>query len=524
MGDRTRPAGNTKLLGLSALSASSIATAVLTYLRFAQTTSIFGANWRTDALVVAMVFPFLVQEVVAHSFGSAFIPIYSRVMEKRGRDGAVSFVNKTISWLVLISSALVSSLWIFSDDLVRVISPSGSPELLELASSLFRILLPMVILKTSNGILSNFIKYERRFTTLAIMGVIGLGSSLLILVIVRDSIGIKILPISMLAGGIIEFCYILIQSYRSGFKVRPSISSDPYMGQLGRMAVPVVGGTLVGFFGPIADKMLASFLPESSVTAIDYANRIKNIALAVIFQPLLTFADLSFSVNAAKGNAEALLANLRKNMNVTSLILFPTASLLTVLAVPVVSVFFQRGNFTGEDSRYIGYALAFYAPWLAQFGIGSLVSRAFYAQKDSATPVVIGIIGVICNVLLNLLLVGPLGIGGLALATTVTSTGKTIYLIWSLSRKMGGLGLRLIVREQLRIFEANIVLIAGALLLMHFWSFSTEASIVTRFAQLSTYTICGVSLMLLFLNFSRSTTFEQVFSRVAAKVRERISR
>ena len=524
MAEKPRPAGNTKLLGLSALSASSIVTALLTYLRFAQTTSIFGANWRTDALVVAMVFPFLVQEVVAHSFGSAFIPIYSRVMEKRGHGGAVAFANKTISWLVLISTVMVSFLWIFSGDLVRVISPSGSPELLELASSLLRILLPMVILKTTNGILSNFIKYERRFTTLAVTGIIGLGSSLLILVTVRDTIGIRILPISMLAGGVIEFCYILIQSFRSGFKVCPSISPDPYMGQLGRMAAPVVGGTLVGFFGPIADKMLASFLPESSVTAIDYANRIKNIALAVVFQPLLTFADLSFSVNAAKGNAEALLANLRKNMNVTSLILFPTASLLTVLAVPVVSVFFQRGNFTGEDSRYIGYALAFYAPWLAQFGIGSLVSRAFYAQKDSATPVIIGIIGIVCNVLLNLLLVGPLGIGGLALATTVTSTGKTIYLIWSFSRKMGGLQLRLIVREQLRILAANVSLMAGSLLLIHLWPFSTEASILTRFSQLTAYTFCGISLMFLFLHASGSTTFAQVVSRITGKIRGRISR
>ncbi|HOP25802.1 MAG TPA: lipid II flippase MurJ [Candidatus Sabulitectum sp.] len=524
MAERPRPAGNTKLLGLSALSASSMAAALLSYFRFAETTAIFGANWRTDALVVATVFPFLVQEVVAHSFGSAFIPIYSRVMEERGRAGAVAFVNKTLSWLLLISSALVAVLWIFSDQLVRVISPSGSPELLELASALFRILLPMIILKTTNGILANFIKYERRFTTLAVTGVIGLSLSLLLLVVVRDSIGIRILPLSMLAGALIEFGYILYQSFRSGYKVDPSIAADPHVGQLGRMAMPVVGGTLVGFFGPIADKMLASFLPESSVTAIDYANRIKNIALAVIFQPLLTFADLSFSIEAAKGNEEALLSNLRKNMNLTSLILFPTAALLTVLAVPVVSVFFQRGNFTGDDARYMGYALAFYAPWLAQFGIGSLVSRAFYAQKDSATPVIIGIIGIICNVLLNLILIGPLGIGGLALATTVTSTGKTVYLIWSLSRKMGGLNLRLIIGEQFRILLANAFLVVGALLLIRFWPFSTESDIVTRFLQLAAYSSIGVLFMLVFLRVSGSSTFREISSRIAEKVRGRISR
>ncbi len=524
MAEKARPAGNSKLMGLSVLSASSVVGALLAYIRFAQITSIFGANWRTDALAIAMVFPFLVKEVVAHSFGSAFIPIYARVMEKKGHDGAVAFVNKTISWLVLTSSVLIAVLWFSSGTLVKIVSPSGSQELLELASSLLRILLPMVILGTTNGILANFIKYERRFAALALSGILGLTASLSALLVVRDGIGIRILPISMLIGGLVEFFFLLVQSFRSGFKVRPSISGDPFIGQLARMAVPVVGGTVVGFFAPIADKMLASFLPESSVTAIDYANRIKNIVLAVVFQPFLTFADLSFSAEAAKGRKDELLTVLRKNINTTSLVMFPTAVLLTILAVPVVSVFFQRGNFSGDDSRYIGYALAFYAPWLAQFGIGSMVSRVFYAQKDSATPVTIGIFGVIANVLLNLILVGPLGIGGLALATTVTSTAKTIYLIWSLSRKMGGLDLRLIVGEQIKILSANALLVAGCLVLNHLWPFSTEAPLVTRFTQLVSYTAGGAFLMVLVLHSLKSTTFSGALSRVTEKIRERISR
>jgi len=524
MTEKPRPAGNSKLLGLSALSASSVLIALLSYFRFAQITSIFGANWRTDALAIAMVFPFLVREVVAHSFGSAFIPIYSRVMEKRGHDGAVAFVNKSICWLVLTSSILVSVLWFSSGTLVRIISPTGSQELLGLSSQLLKILLPIVIIGTTNGILANFIKYERRFTALSLSGVLGLAVSLTILLVVRGGIGIRILPISVLIGSLADFIFLLTQSYRSGFKVNPSIARDPFMGQLARMAAPVVGGTFVGFLAPIADKMLASFLPVSSITAIDYANRIKNIVLAVVFQPFLIFADLSFSAEAARGKVDELLAVLRRNMNTTSLVMFPSAALLTVLAVPVVSVFFQRGNFTGEDSQYIGYALAFYAPWLAQFGIGSLVSRAFYAQKDSATPVTIGIFGVVTNVLLNLILVGPLGIGGLALATTVTSTAKTVYLTWSLSRKMGGLHLRLIVGEQLKIFSANIFLVAGSLLIIHLWPFSTETSIITRLFQLLCYAGGGVLAMTVVLLVLRSTTLARASSQVLYRIRVRISR
>ncbi len=524
MDKKTKPAGNSKFLGLSVLSVSSVFSALLSYFRFAQITAIFGANWRTDAVAIAMVFPFLVRDVVAHSFGSAFIPIYSRVMEERGHQGAVDFVNKTVSWLVLISSVLMAILWFSSGMLVKIISPSGSPELLDLSSALLRILLPLVILGTVNGIMANFIKYEKRFTTLAFAGVLGLSVSLLCLLLVKDTIGIKILPISMLIGSLAEMIFLFAQSYRSGFKIQPSIAGDSHMGDLAKMAFPVVGGTMIGFFAPIADKMLASFLPESSVTAIDYANRIKNIVLAVVFQPFLIFADLSFSAEAARGKAGELLSALRNNINISSFVMFPTAALLTVLAVPIVSVFFQRGNFTGDDSRYVGYALAFYAPWLAQFGIGSLVSRAFYAQKDSTTPVVIGVVGVIVNILLNLILVGPLGIGGLALATTLMSTSKTIYLTWSLSRKMGGLHLSLIAKEQVKILMANSVLVVTSLLLVGIWPFAVDASVATRFLQLFAYSVAGLSAMFVTLHLAKSSTLTTLVYQVAARIKKRISR
>ncbi len=520
----SRPAGDSKMMGLSALSISSILGALLAYVRFAQITSIFGANWRTDALAVAMVFPFLVREVVAHSFGSAFIPIYSRVMEQKGHSAAVAFVGRVISWIVLISVVLIAILWFTSNSLVKIISPNGSPELLQLASVLLRIFLPMIILATVNGILANFIKYEKRFIVLAVSGVIGLAVSLTVLLFVGNSMGIQIIPISTLTGGVFGFLFLLYQSTKSGFVMRATLHKDAFLVQLTRMAGPVVGGTLVGFFAPIADKMLASFLPESSVTAIDYANRIKNIALAVVFQPFLTFADLSFSIEAARGQKEQLLLVLRKNINTTSMVMLPTSVLLTILAVPVVSVFFQRGNFSSADSEYIGYALAFYAPWLAQFGIGSLISRVFYAQKDSATPVTIGIFAAITNVLLNLILVGPLGIGGLALATTVTSTAKTIYLTWSLSRKMGGLHLQKILPEQIRIFVANLTLAGITIILLKFWSFDTQASFLIRFMQLTIYTFSGVTAMIIMLFVLKSTTAKNATDRILPKIRNRIFR
>lgn len=516
-----KPKKDSKLLGFSFMSVGNAATAILAYLRFAQITAIFGANWRTDALAVAMVVPQMLKEVVSHSFGSAFIPIYSRVVANNSHRGGVDFVNKILCWILLIGLVLFGVFWFFSGAVVRLISPNGSPELLELADFLLKIGLPIIVLGPYKGILSNYIKFEKRFRVLTFAGVLNLAVSLAVIIAVRGRVGVSIMPISMLAGGIIELGYVFYHSFRSGFILKPSIAPDHYTRQLARMSGPVVLGTVVGFFAPIADKMLASFLPESSVTAIDYANRIKAIVLSVVFGPLLVFADLDFSAEAAKGKIDSLLSALRRSMNTTSLIMYPTAFLLSALAVPVVSVFFQRGNFTGEDVRYIGYALAFYAPWLAQFGIGSLVSRAFYAQKDSRTPVVIGIFGVIANVLLNLILVGPLGIGGLALATTVTSTAKTVYLTWSLSRKMGGLGLKLIFAEQMKLLLANLLAVAVCVVFANIWTFTTDAPFGTRLLQLLVFVTSGITVMTASLHITRSTSFMRIRQQVWGKLKSR---
>lgn len=524
MAERVKPARDGKLLGFSAMSVGNTVSALLAYFRFAQITAIFGANWRTDALAVAMVFPQLLREVISHSFGSAFIPIYSRVVEQKGEKQGISFVNKILCWVFIVGAGFFAVLWFSSFEVVRLISPNGSPELLRLASTLLQIVLPIIVIGPFNGILSNFIKYEKRFRILPMAGILNLSVSLGVLLLVRDQISVRIMPVSMLAGGVSELVFLLYHSWRSGFSFKPSLSADPFVGQLARMSGPVVLGTVVGFFAPVADKMLASFLPESSVTAIDYANRIKTIVLSVVFGPLLVFADLDFSAEAARGKVDSLLAALRRSMNTTSLVMYPTAFLLSAMAVPVVSVFFQRGNLTGEDARYIGYALAFYAPWLAQFGIGSLVSRAFYAQKDSRTPVVIGIFGVVTNVLLNLILVGPLGIGGLALATTVTSTAKTIYLTWSLSRKMGGLELRLIALEQAKLLFSSLLAVGTCLLLFRFWVFSTEAPFGTRLLQLVLYTASSLVVMVASLHASGSKSFARIRLEITEKVGSRLKR
>lgn len=515
---RTAPKPQGAVFGLSVLSLTNFLVAVLSYLRFAGIARLFGADWRTDAFAVALVLPFLVRDLITHSFGSTFLPIYARVVEKRGRDGAVRFVNLVITWVAIAGALLMIPLFTGSRQAVTAVSPGGSPDMLAMASIMLRILVPTVLLRALTGILSIFIQYEKRFSTLGLAGVMDLGVSTAMLFAVGTGWGVMVLPWSVTIGVAVAFVYILSCAVRSGYHPEPVLEKDPHLAQLVKMAGPVMVGTLAGFLGPVADKVLASFLMPSSITALDYADRIKNIVFTVAFAPFAVMAELSYSTKAARGEQEQLLDRFRAGLNHTSLVMFPMAALITVAALPLVSVLFQRGNFSPENARYVAYALAFYAPWLMRSGLFTLTAKAFYALRDSATPVAIGVIGLAINVLLNFILIGPLGIGGLALATTVSSTLKAFHQTWALSRKLGGLGLRSILREQLKMLSAVGVMIGVVFILRGFFPFDPDRAFPVRVLMLTIYGLSGSVAYVAALVAFRCRTLSDVAGRIRMKL------
>jgi putative peptidoglycan lipid II flippase len=506
--------------GFSLLTLGNILIAAVTYLRFAEITRIFGTTWETDAFAVALVIPMLVRQVISHTFGSSFIPIYSRVRHSGGSDAANRFVSRILSWIGVIGLSLTALLFLFSRGLVTLAGPGLGTESLDLASMLLRIMVPVIVLSSFSGILMAFLTYEKRYGIISVVRVVEITVSFLVVVSGHSVLGIRVLPASAVVSAAAVFLMSLVLAIRLRLRITPVFDPrDRDFVSLLRLGLPVIIGTMVGFLGPITDKLLASFLRETSVTAIDYANRLKNMVMVIFLSPLVTLADITFSREAAKGDTASLQREVTSLLNWTSFLMVPMAAMLTVLAVPVVSILFQRGRFSAEDSRYVGYALTYYAPWLAQFGIGAVVSRAFYSLKDSLTPVVIGIWGIVANVLLNVILVGSMGIGGLALATTATSSAKTLMLLYSLGRKLGRIGEKGLLAEQVRVFASVLVMCFVMVAAMQLVSFDTGAPLPARLLRLGLYAGTGILSCLLSLVLMRSSMLKVAAQRIRDRLR-----
>ena len=506
--------------GYSLLSAGRVATGVITYLRQAVVADIFGMSWKTDAYAVAMVLPVLLRRVVTYAFNTAFIPVYSDAHINGGRAAADRLLSRVLTWVCIVGGVTAAALVLLGSDVVSVVGPGLDGEGLLLSTRMVRILVLIVILNSANGVLDALLIYRRRYLEVTFLRNGSVLISLLTVALGSGPMGIYSLPVSVVAGPLAAFPAGIWLVVRGGSSL--SFIIDPRERSfftLVRMSGPVVVAALAGFAGPIFDKMLASYLESSSVTALEYADRIKMMVYTAILAPLVSLAGVNLSRRAAEEDIGRLKANLLSYVRWSSFISLPVTVLITALSTPLVVALFRRGSFDVEDARLVGYALAFYAPWLAQFGAGSVVNRGFYALKDSVTPVSINISAMACNVLLNFILVGPLGIGGLALATTLSSTGKTVFMFWSFRRKTGPLGARSTVLEHLRFLlgvSGMLVVILGGRLL---WPMDLEAPLGVVIIRVSAVALLASGSYLALLRVSGSTQLSSLVERVGGRLR-----
>lgn len=506
--------------GFSFLSAGNLLIALITYLRFAEIARIFGTTWMTDAVAIAMVVPLLLQQLVSTAFSLSFIPIYSRVKHEKGTEAANRLVSRIISWMCL-SGVLVLGLTLArSSFFVRIVGPGSEARIIDLASNLIRIFLPLVFLNAIEGVLQNFLNYDNRYGLVSLVRVVQVLISYLGLLIWHRELGIYVIPVSGLLGAAVSLSICGVMAFMNRLKFYLVLDPrDRDFRELLRLAMPVTIGTMTGFLGPVADKILASFMETSNVTAIDYASRIRNLVRIVLIQPVMVISTVSFSKIAARADLTRLKSELAGFIRFISYYTVPISGILVVLATPIISVLFQRGNFGPDESRLVGYALAFYSPWFAQFGIGLIMRRAFFSLKNSVVPVFLGIWAMIVNVLLNFIFFESLGIGGLALATTISSMAKTLLLAYFLRKQLGGLNWSEFLPEYLRAMAGTFVLIAYIILTAGVFPVDLGASLGSRVTALSLRVFPAVVLYVVSTALMGSTAYRKIRDSISGRFR-----
>ncbi|MFW6334236.1 MAG: murein biosynthesis integral membrane protein MurJ [Desulfosalsimonas sp.] len=427
----------------------------------------FGAGLLSDAFFVAFRIPNLLRRLFAEgTLSMAVVPVFTEYMTKYGRTEAFAMARSAVRMLSLILAVITIAGIAGAPWLVKIVAPGFSGSKLALTVTLTRIMFPYVIciclVALSMGLLNALGHFAAPALAPVFLNLAMIGSVLFISPHLETPVtGVAA---GVLAGGVIQVALQIPFLLKKGVVIwQKAALWHPGLKKIGLLMGPAVFGAAVYQINILVGTLLASLLPEGSVSYLYYADRLVQFPLGIFAISMSVAVLPGLSRQAANRDFTGLADTFAYSMNLILFITVPAMAGLIVLREPIVGLLFMRGAFDAESMRLTAYALFHYSVGLWAFsGVRILVST-FYSLQDTKTPVKIATYSIIANIAFGVILMGPLGHGGLALATSLGSMVNFVLLAGVLHRRMGGLHWKKIVVSVAKTVLCSVIM-AGMLL------------------------------------------------------------
>jgi putative peptidoglycan lipid II flippase len=246
------------------------------------------------------------------------------------------------------------------------------------------------------------------------------------------------LAVGVMVGGVLQLAMQLPFLVRMGVRLKPDFRfRHPGAKRIGMLMLPAAFGAAIYQINIFIGTILASLLPTGSVSYLYYADRIVELPLGVFAIAVGTATLPSFSDQVAQGRIEELKRTISFSLRLILFITIPATIALIGLRVPIISVLFQRGEFSAESTALTSQALLAYAAGLWAFSVIRIIVSAFYSLQDTRSPMKAAIVALIVNAVFSVSLMFPLKHGGIALATSIASAVNVGMLWVILKRRIG---------------------------------------------------------------------------------------
>ncbi len=433
--------------------------------------ALFGTGMVVDAFIVALRIPNLLRRLFAEgSLTISFIPVFTEYLANKGRRDAFELARAAFTLLTLILACVTILGIVFSPWLVRLqaFGFGGEGVKYELTVLLTRITFPYIFLISLVAFFMGILNSLRRFGAPAAapiflnVGIIGAAyflSPFLDEPIVGLAVGVVI-------GGLLQVVLQLPWIFREGLTLLPLWRPrHPAIKRISLLMLPAVFGSAVYQLNAYIGTLLASFLPEGSVSWLYYADRLVQFPLGVFAIAISTAALPSLSTQVAGKDLGRFGETLGYALRLVFFISFPSMVGLIVLGEPIISVLFERGEFGSLATTMTNKALFTYTLGLWAFSGIRVVVAGFYALQDTKTPVKVAALAFVANLVLSLLLMGPLKHAGIALALSLASGIQFCLLMALLYRRLHVPRIGPIVASAARSAFAALCMGAGILVL-----------------------------------------------------------
>lgn len=419
----------------------------------------FGSGVETDTFFVALTATSLIGSLITATIGTTFIPVLSEIETKEGKEGKNLHVNNLINIVMILSAVFVVVGYFFAPVIVRVTASGFSGDQFDLAVRLTRIGLPIILTTGVLGSFGAFLESEDKHLMNNLAGYALNFTYIFFLLFLANQFGIVGLMIAVVIGSFLQIAVKYPAAHKLGYRSLPVFDiKDKYIKKVLLLATPVLLGVAINDLNAIIDKTLASQLAEGSISALNYASRLNSLVLTIFVTAIATVIFPIISREFNRGNKQEIVNIIRYGVNLILIVTIPAAVGMIVLATPIVQVVYQRGAFTSESVNMTSMALVFYSIGLVAQSIQLIAARTYFAFQNTKTVMINSAITVLMNIVLNLILMQFMGLGGLALATSIAVTVMTVVLFYGLKKELGQLGLRQYLTIAIKCGVASLIM------------------------------------------------------------------
>lgn len=410
----------------------------------------FGAGVVTDVFLVAWKIPNFLRKLFAEgAFAQGFIPVFTEYKET-GDHEQLKTLAAHVSGALLVILLIVTTLGVMlAPMLVFLFAPgfNDSAAQFELASDMLRITFPYLLcvslLAYSGSILNTFGKFAIPSITPILLNVCMVLAAMYLAPHLSEPI--VALAWGVLIAGIVQLAFQLPFLARIGLIPRPVLSlkswRHPGVKRILKLMGPVIFGSSVAQINILLDTIIASFLAVGSLSWLYYSERLMQFPLGILGVALATVILPRLSIGATRNAHGDFSRTLDWAVKLTLLIGIPAAFGLLWLAAPLIATLFEYGSFTATDTHMTSLSLMAYALGVPAFILTKVLLPGFFSRQDTRTPVRIGVIALVSNMLYNLLLVLPMvwfdffaPHTGLAIASALSAWQQT-YMLYSRLKK-----------------------------------------------------------------------------------------
>jgi putative peptidoglycan lipid II flippase len=440
---------------------------------------LFGAGLATDAFFMAFTIPNLLRRFFGEgSLTAAFIPSFSEIFHRQGEKKALRFASRCLTLLLLILFVVVVFGILLSPWIVEVIGHGFShvEGKLELTNQLNKIMFSYIGLVSLLALITGILNVRGHFFMPALSPLL-LNVSMIVSALFLGQFfeqQIFALAIGVLLGGVIQLVLqipVLIR-YRIKLRLDFNFWNDSSVRRVASLMLPGIAGVAIYQLNVVVTRLLASFLPQGSVSYLYYGQRLFEFPQGLFVVSLAQAVLPMMSRQIAEGDNDGMHDSLRFAMSLITVFTVPAFVGLILCAKPVYSLFFLGGEFDLMAMNNTAYALICYAPGLIFVGYSRIAAQTFYAFKDTRTPVHVSFWTLFVNVFGGLLLMQWFGFLGLALALTLASLFNATWLVILLQRRVGGFIRQAIIVPLLKVCPAVIAMATGtwAILTLGEWN------------------------------------------------------